>query len=136
MAGFRKVMAPPTPPEPESISDETWAHVRSALIRFFSGKLRDPEDPAQETITRVQVWLKKGNTVHGISGIEKLCFGFAKNVLHEARERANRAPAPLPEDLSASNNLTKGLNSSESRALLHQALDRLSVGDRQLIIDA
>lgn len=136
MAGFRKVMVPPTPTEPESISDETWAHLRSALVRFFSGKLRDPEDQAQETITRVQVWLKKGNTVQGNSGIEKLCFGFAKNVLHEGRERANRAPAPLPEDFSASSNLTKGLNSSECRALLHQTLDRLSVRDGQLIIDA
>jgi DNA-directed RNA polymerase specialized sigma24 family protein len=126
----------PLPPSPPDISDEAWLHVFSALVRYFTGKLPNPEDLAQMTLMRVAACLRKGKIIEGDHGFEKFCFGFGRNVLQEERRR--KIPEQLPEDRNQASpvNKTRGLNSVEARIFLLQALSQLSPEDQELIEDA
>ena len=127
----------PLPSGPQAnIPDEAWVHVRNALIRFFLGKLFDPEDCTQETLTRVTAWLATGKPINGDNGFEKLCFGFARNVLREYRTRQQRTHTQLLTDVPVGENRTRGMNSVDSSVFLDQALGRVSSYDRKLILDA
>jgi RNA polymerase sigma factor (sigma-70 family) len=130
--------ATPLPPRPPDITDDAWRHVSSALVRYFTGKLPNPEDLAQVTLMRVAAWLREGNMIEGDHGFERVCFGFARKILLEEQRRRRKIPEQLPEDRDQASpvNKTRGLNSVEARILLLQALSQLSPEDQELIEDA
>lgn len=95
-----------------------------------------PEDLAQETLKRLVVWLDAGNQIDGESGFLKLCFGFARNVLREAKDSRIRRAESLEFDLPAPANTTMGLNSNDAAVLVKELLSLLSAPDRELVLAA
>jgi DNA-directed RNA polymerase specialized sigma24 family protein len=121
----------------QDIPNEAWEDARKRLIFYFSHHGgSDPQDLAQEALTRLLGWLSTGKKIEGVNGFQKLCYGFAKNVLYEDKDTPNRQTEPLDEDVKATANTTRGLNSNESRILVGELLARLSPEDRQLVLAA
>jgi DNA-directed RNA polymerase specialized sigma24 family protein len=116
----------------EDISQDEWCHVELALKRYFIGKVRDPEDHAQETLKRVVEKLT-GNDVdlQGENAFGKYCFGFARNILKE--DRGGRSHQQLPPEVAAAEHKIHGMNSLETVARVQQALARLPAEDRKLL---
>jgi DNA-directed RNA polymerase specialized sigma24 family protein len=123
--------------EPEKIADDAWKQLRTALILFFSHHgIVNPDDLAQDTLARVIDWLGKGNRIAGDNGIRKLCYGFARNVLREAKDPRVRQMEQLKGDVAAPVQKTLGLNSNDARIYVEELLGLLSREDREIILAA
>jgi len=131
-------MAQVSPPSGRrEVSEDAWTQARTTLVFYFSHHGgASPEDLAQETLKRLVAWLNAGNQIDGDSGFLKLCFGFARNVLREARDSRIRPTESLEFDLAAPVNKTMGLNSNDSAVFVKEMLSLLSPPDRELVLAA
>jgi RNA polymerase sigma factor (sigma-70 family) len=121
----------------QDIPNEAWEDARTKLVFYFSHRGgSDPQDLAQETLTRLFRWLSTGNKIEGVHGFQKLCYGFARRVLYEDNDARHRQIEPLDGDIKATANTTRGLSSNESRILVGELLARLSPEDQQLVLAA
>ena len=124
------------PTQPGShFPDEEWARARTNLIYYFSrhGHTNAP-DLAQDTVTRVLVWLDRGGSITGQDGLMKTIYGFARNVHRENVAARNRILHELPQEVPAEENETLRLNTREAARMLEQVLERLPAAERKLIL--
>ncbi|MGJ5814530.1 RNA polymerase sigma factor [Paludibaculum fermentans] len=120
-----------------NIPDQEWEQIRSRLGFYFAHHgTADPEDLAQDTLSRVIVWLQDGNRIEGKDGLAKLCYGFARNVLREQRPSRPKQTDPIDSDIPERPNKSFGLASSETAILVRQVLGRLPGPDREIILSA
>ncbi len=131
-------MARASPPSGrDQIADEAWEQAHATLVFYFSHHSGvNPEDLAQETLTRLVEWLGKGNIIDGDRGFQKLCYGFARNVLRESKGRHARQPEQLDFDIAGVVNKTWGLDSNETSILVRELLGLLAPQDRELVLAA
>jgi RNA polymerase sigma factor (sigma-70 family) len=123
-------------PVPAGSAGHDWEAARRTLIFYFSRRGRaTPEDLAQETITRVVIWLQgESHAIEGPDGFMKAIYGFARNVLLEDNKRSHTIHVDLSETLAAESNKTLGLSTLEASRLLTQLLDKLPEDERTLIM--
>lgn len=125
------------PPGQNKIAEEAWEQAHTTLVFYFShhGGV-NPNDLAQETLARLVEWLGRGNKIDGDSGFQKLCYGFARNVLRESNDRRIKQSDQLDSDVATAVNKTWGLNSNETAIFVTELLALLSSQDRELILAA
>jgi DNA-directed RNA polymerase specialized sigma24 family protein len=74
--------------------ERDYRSLRQKLVRYFAHKhFPDPENLADEVITRVLAKIAEGNT---FESLELYCFGVARNLVRE--ELRQRRTLPLPND--------------------------------------
>ena len=107
-----------------SIPEETWRHVRKALVFYFAhrGLRGDAEDLAQQTIL----------TLHKREDFEfaeeedflKVCYGFARRILCEGYRAAKkqRASGELDDDLPSPSHQSGGARAIEAGIMLKEVL--------------
>jgi DNA-directed RNA polymerase specialized sigma24 family protein len=119
----------------EDIQSEEWTKVEILLRRYFTGKVRDPEDRVQETLRRViEALIRDATDLTGDSALARYCYAFAKYIRMEAK--SDKSFVPLPISLPAPEHRTQGMNSVEVIALVREALKCLGADERRLLEDA
>jgi RNA polymerase sigma factor (sigma-70 family) len=117
------------------ISEDRWVHIRSPLVFYFAHHYSiDPEELAQETLSRVVRKLSEGQSIEGDSGFEKFCFACARHVLQESRR--TRVGAELAVTIPAPSQTTIGLNEFDFNVLTGELLERLDDDERELATHA
>lgn len=120
------------------MSPEAWAHARECLIFYFCRRhaRSEAEDLAQETL--LALWNREDYEFEKEEDFLKICYGFARNILHEGyREAERHASAPLDASVPAAPHEWSGQRATESRMLLAEVCDigqsRLRESDWKII---
>lgn len=114
----------------KSIPDEKWFHAYKALVRFFTHKVLNPEDMAQETL--MKLCSREDYQFENEDDFLKVCHGFARNVLLEGY-RVSRKHAAEELDLSVESHVQsmQGLEGSEVSVFLEEVCRRAEVDLRK-----
>jgi len=108
-----------------SIPTELWVHARNCLVFYFSRRhgIANPEDLAQETL--IAVWSRDDYEIEKEEDFLKVCYGFARNILHEGyRESKNHVSCELDPMMESSAPGMKGLEGTELAVFLSEVCSR------------
>jgi hypothetical protein len=101
-----------------SIPSEVWIRARERLIFFFSRRhgLENAEDLAHQTL--MTVLSRDDYMFEKEEDFFKVCYGFARHILHEANRPAQKHLEVDLYDIEATTQPVKGLRGAEVSAFL------------------
>ena len=107
-----------------AISRETWEHARKALLFYFSQRMAHrAEDLVQETLA--ELWRRDDYMFESEDQFLRVCYGFARNILSEARRHdRERISVELPEEFAPPSSKVLGLTQVELGVLLDQVWEK------------
>ena len=108
--------------------------MRRKIVRFFEWRAIGPaDDYTDETFNRVARRIDEGEQIANLS---KYIYAVARLILMEALKHRERAPVPLPDDLSKPNRAEPPPEDAEARlTCLDRCLESLTPNNRKLIVD-
>lgn len=113
-----------------SISPAQWEAARQSLVLFFKYKgMRNPEDLAHDTL--LAVLGREDYEFDKEEDFPKVCLGFARNILQDARRKASRHHEGSMEHMVVAilRSETQGLVGAELGVYLQEVL---TIGKEQL----
>lgn len=115
------------------LAGEEYERLHQGLVTYFGKNNNSAEDLADETLDRVMNRVAKGEL---ISDLERYCYGVARMVLIENREKFARERVSVEQLLSRPAPISDFDEFSEQRLqCLDRCLQKLAPEERELILD-
>lgn len=105
------------------IRPELWEHARQALVFYFARRqyLPNAEDLAQQTL--LAIWTREDFEFEKEEDFLRVCYGFARRVLHhEHRQQQRGATEELSPDSGSTPKPGSGLDAMEASVLLEEVI--------------
>src|SRR5262245_19411502 len=120
--------------DPDPIRAEAaYRELRNQLVRFLEWqKCQDPEDAAQEALTRGLKRIAAGADT-SVSGARSYFFGIAKNLVKEGW-KSRKEELLDPADLERHPSTARHVEQVEARVALSECLGRLRDNERRLLV--
>ncbi len=111
-------------PNCRDIPPEAWGAAHQALLFYFSRRflVSNAEDLAQQTL--LAVWSRPDFSFTRHEDFQKVCYGFAANVLTaERRKHAKGIHAPLNPNMAGPSNIS-GPQATEDLVFLREVIEK------------